>query len=360
MKGRVLVAGFATRHVAQSAYHAGYEVYAVDHFCDQDLCWYTRDRRSFEDLYELQICIDRMCSERHFDILVVTSGAENIDTMLPLFGTDPACVGKFLDKLEIQHFFEDLGLSVPPLANNSEFPCMIKPRKGAGGWRNQVISSGEEKDRWIELWPDVPYICQSIVEGLPASVSCIANGKEARAIAINRQYIRGDEGAKSYGFSGAVTPLLHSVTEEMIAVAEKAAARSGCVGSVGIDFVIGEKPWVIEINPRFQATLDTVEMATGCNLFELHINACKGLIPAKTPQPRCFAVRRILFADKDLIVKEDLKHLAPAIADIPWVGTEIEEGSAVLSAYGWGPTHKMALERLDKTITILSRYMSRW
>ena len=37
VKGRILVAGFATRHVAQSAALAGYEVCAVDHFCDQDL-----------------------------------------------------------------------------------------------------------------------------------------------------------------------------------------------------------------------------------------------------------------------------------------------------------------------------------
>ncbi|MFA5255043.1 MAG: ATP-dependent carboligase, partial [Methanoregula sp.] len=53
MKGRVLVAGFATRHVAQSAARAGYEVCAVDHFCDQDLFWCTEDRLKFGELDEL-------------------------------------------------------------------------------------------------------------------------------------------------------------------------------------------------------------------------------------------------------------------------------------------------------------------
>jgi hypothetical protein len=43
MKKKVLVAGFATRHVVQSAFGAGYEVYAVDHFCDQDLPFYARE-----------------------------------------------------------------------------------------------------------------------------------------------------------------------------------------------------------------------------------------------------------------------------------------------------------------------------
>ena len=46
MRGRVLVAGFATRHVAQSANRAGYEVCAVDHFCDQDLGWLPGTRKS--------------------------------------------------------------------------------------------------------------------------------------------------------------------------------------------------------------------------------------------------------------------------------------------------------------------------
>ncbi|MCA1917385.1 MAG: ATP-dependent carboligase, partial [Methanospirillum hungatei] len=34
---RILVAGFSTRHVVLSAIRAGYEVCAVDHFCDADL-----------------------------------------------------------------------------------------------------------------------------------------------------------------------------------------------------------------------------------------------------------------------------------------------------------------------------------
>ena len=37
MNGRLLVAGFSTRHIAASARRAGYGVVAVDHFCDLDL-----------------------------------------------------------------------------------------------------------------------------------------------------------------------------------------------------------------------------------------------------------------------------------------------------------------------------------
>jgi predicted ATP-grasp superfamily ATP-dependent carboligase len=345
--GRVLVAGFATRHVAQSARRAGYTVYAVDHFCDQDLGWYTEDCLSFDELDELPGKIAELASRHPVDALVVASGAETIGTTIPLCGTPPAKVERFLDKLEIQRFFEGLEVPVPPLAASDRFPVMVKPRRGAGGWRNAVARTAEDLHRWEEAWPDVPYIAQHLVDGVPSSVSCVADGRRARAVAVNRQILRG-EGESAHGFAGSVTPFSHPLAREMIAVAERIAAASGCVGSVGIDFVVGEKPWAIEINPRFQATLDTVEMAIQKSMFAMHMDACRGVIPAAVPAPRQVAVRRILFAERDMRLNIDLSALAPRIADIPWPGTEFEEGHAVVSVFGRGETEAAAYADLER------------
>src|SRR5512139_3217760 len=108
MNGRVLVAGFSTRHVAQSAQRAGYEVYAVDHFCDQDLSWYTKEREKFDDLADLPDAINKLSRHHRFDLFVATSGAEDLTAPLPLCGTPKDKIGRFLDKLDIQHFFEDM------------------------------------------------------------------------------------------------------------------------------------------------------------------------------------------------------------------------------------------------------------
>ncbi|ABN57452.1 MULTISPECIES: ATP-grasp domain-containing protein [Methanoculleus] len=353
MKGRVLVAGFATRHVAQSARRAGYTVYAVDHFCDQDLGWYTEDCLSFDELDELPGKIAEFAIRHPVDALVVASGAETIVTAIPLCGTPPAKVERFLDKLEIQRFFEGLDVPVPPLAAGC-YPAMIKPRRGAGGWRNAVVRAEEELRRWEETWPDIPYIAQALVDGIPSSVSCVADGRRARAIAVNRQILRGG-GESAHGFAGSVTPFSHPLAGEMIAAAERIAAASGCVGSIGIDFVVGEKPWAIEINPRFQATLDTVEMATQKSVFAMHMNACRGVIPAAVPAPRQVAVRRILFADRDMRLDADLASLAPRVADIPWPGTEFEEGHAVASIYGCGETEEEAYADLERNTAAVRR-----
>ncbi len=266
MKERVLVAGFATRHVAQSAHRAGYEVYAVDHFCDQDLRWYTKDCCTFDELAELYDRVIDMADRHSVDMLVVTSGAETIGTTIPLCGTPPAKVERYLDKMEIQRFFEELKVPVPPLAAEGAYPAMLKPRRGAGGWRNAVVRSGEERRRWEEAFPDAPYIAQQVVDGMPASVSCIADGTRALAIATNEQLLRG-KSAYAHGFAGSITPAGHPLADRMARIAEEIVAASGCLGSVGVDFMLGSDAWAIEINPRFQATLDTVEMATGMSVF---------------------------------------------------------------------------------------------
>lgn len=356
MKGRVLVAGFATRHVAQSAFRAGYTVCAVDHFCDQDLNWYTQDRKKFDELEELPAAIEEMSNRHQFDMLIVTSGAEDLPTRLSLCGTPREKVARFLDKLDMQHFFEGLGVPVPGIAKDGEFPAMIKPRRGAGGWRNAILTRTEELVVWQELYPDLPYLVQEVVEGVPSSVCCVADGTHARAITTNEQILRGD-GRAPFGFCGSITPFDNPEKSRMIAIAETVAAASGCTGTVGVDFVCGTEPCVVEINPRFQATVDTVEMALGCNLFQIHVDACHGVMPGPLPDPARFAARSIVFADRDLTLRSDLVHLSPIVADIPYPDTFFEEDQAIVSVYGWGKTKSAALLLLDKHIKTVQQYL---
>jgi predicted ATP-grasp superfamily ATP-dependent carboligase len=354
----VLIAGFATRHVAQSAWKAGYVVYAVDHFCDQDLSWYTRDRLKFEELEDLPDGIAAMAGRHRIDYFVPTSGAETLGPSIPIAGTDTGTASRLLDKLEVQRFFEAEGIPAPPIAGDEDFPYIMKPRRGAGGWRNAIIHSRDDLTRWREEGPEVEAILQKQVPGVPASVSCLSDGSHAVALVANEQMLRGGD-LSPFGFIGSVTPLHHPLAGRMKGLAEEAAGASGCVGSVGVDFVLGEDVVAIEVNPRFQATVDTVEASTGVSLFSLHMEACRGTLPVTVPDPVGFAARRILFADRDLVVNEDLSRFAPRVADIPWPSTRFEEGQAVVSVLGRGRDRSGALRDLDNTLNKLKRYMGR-
>jgi predicted ATP-grasp superfamily ATP-dependent carboligase len=355
MSRKVLVAGFATRHVVQSAFGAGCEVYAVDHFCDQDLSFYARESTPFAELEELPAAIDDMCSRHPPDIMVVTSGAEALSSRT-FCGTPPERVRRFLDKLETHRFFEEIGIPAPALRPEGTYPAMLKPRAGSGGWRNRLVNSNEEREAWISQFGDIPVTIEEIVEGVPCSVCCLASAGGSVAVAVNRQILRGSGGSE-FGFCGSVTPYWNGKEKELAAYAERIVDASGCLGSIGVDFVSGAQIAAIEVNPRFQATLDTIEMATGINLFSAHVAACQGSLPERMPSCRQVAIREILFADRDLTIRADLKRLHPVIADIPWPGSFFEEGQAVVSVYGWGVDEEDAWIILDKHIKIASQHI---
>lgn len=354
----ILVVGFSTRHVVSSAFRAGYRVCAIDHFCDRDLRDSTFACTSFEELTEIPGIISQICSEHPVDAIIATSGAEELETLpVPLLGCNPRIAARFLDKGQAQEFFEAGGWPVPAIARPGRFPAILKPRKGAGGWRNALVSSSEDINSWEETFPDVPYLLQEVAPGIPVSVCCATDGRRARALAVNLQILRGTGDAR-YGFCGSQTPFRHPMSREMRRMAEDIASASGCRGVIGIDFLLTEdRIFPIEINPRFVATLDTIERATGLNLVQIHVDACHGILPGEIPEPERVAVRKILFAPRGITISDDLSPLIPSVADVPVPPAEFPAGDAVISVYGEGYDEPSAYAALDKTIIAVSQYM---
>ena len=268
---RVLIAGFTTRHVACSAHAAGYRVCTVDHFCDRDLSRYADDCLSFDDLDSLPAAIEQMSARHDCDIFVPTSGAERLPVGIPRYGPAPERAATFLDKSLTSRFFLETGVPAPATLPERTYPAMVKPRSGSGGGVMRYCITMMNGANGKKNLDEPPALWQEVVHGIPASVCCVTDGTRARAVAVNEQLLRGGEDA-AYGFSGSVTPFIHPLADEMVSHAEKIASASGCIGTIGVDFVVGEKPYAIEVNPRFQGTVDTVEMATGINLFSLHVD----------------------------------------------------------------------------------------
>ena len=221
---KVLVAGYTTRHVAASAARAGYEVYAIDHFCDQDLIWCTKDHLAFDEIDELPFAISDMLGEYDIDYVVTTSGAELLDVKNRL-GTQVSIAERFMDKGKTQEFFERIGVPVPRRLGYGQYPAMMKTLSGAGGWRNAVVHSDAERKEWEEFVDHVPSMAQE-----PSLVSrqvypVLGRGTLHRPLCKRADPRGGDECA--FAFSGSLTPCgihlqTHDGTREKI-VAEAAA-----------------------------------------------------------------------------------------------------------------------------------------
>lgn len=112
---------------------------------------------------------------------------------------------------------------------------LIKPRTSCGGEGIQKVESGSE-----EL-PD-GYIAQEYVQGEDISVSLLV-GSDTRVLSVNKQLV---DDFKCYGVT-----IPFEVGEEVLEEAIKAAESiKGLFGYVGVDMVLGDAPYVVEVNPR--------------------------------------------------------------------------------------------------------------
>jgi len=350
---RVLVIGYNTRHIMCSAKRAGFYVESVSHYEDSDLIKCGDVTRFIRDEFPGVITdadytgVKALVKGLAYDHAILAAGFETLDIPRTA-GNSPSLSSFVNNKDRLRDKLQSLGYPVPKhfdLEDNLSFPVILKPKRGAGGFKNVLVRDKQHLQRSIEQYHDNgwdDFFLEEYVRGVDASASVLSTGKQALTTAINEQLI----GLKNLGpmrrfsFCGSLTPLRTNYAKEIEEISNSIATDLGLVGTNGIDFIIGATgPVVIEINPRFQGTLDTIEGALDINLVEAHIRSCQGdLIPPA--RYNRFACRMIHFAEHDLCVTKTCDHAN--YMDVPRQGTFIERAKPVISAIGYGKSRDCA------------------
>ncbi|VVB63417.1 ATP-grasp domain protein [uncultured archaeon] len=142
----------------------------------------------------------------------------------------------------------------------------------------------------------------------------------------------------------------------MAAMADEIVSDLGYVGTNGVDILQTQNaPVVVEVNPRIQGSLDAVEMSTGKNIFQAHVDAFGGILPEK-PTPKKVAGRAILFADENVKIGEPLTRLILGkdwITDVPRPGSVIKKSDPVASVLATGRGRAEVLDLLMARTTML-------
>ena len=366
---RVLVVGQNVRHIAASASRAGHRVFAAD--CYRDLDLIEAAHRSLlldadpsscpaELERSARLLIRQVLGTDQIDGLVLGPGIEEMRIEggefegVKVLNNPPEKTSKVSDKLWLGRWLEGEGFPKVPTRTLAEagdfeaFPLMVKPRKGAGGVENRLVFTEEEV---ADIRGDL--IVQEVVVGTPASISVVADGEGAVAVSANEQLIGTDWlGGTGFRYCGNVSPLDPSIDaseqREMMDIGEEIAVRLGLIGSNGIDFVITESgPVVLEVNPRFQGSLDAVEISTGMNLFQAHLLSFEGTLPNR-PKPRGFGGRAVLFAEAEAKIERDLKTVTAWIADVPRPGTVAKRGDPVSAILSFADDRTGAIDLLKR------------
>ncbi len=379
----ILVIGFNTRNVVCSASRAGYTVCSIDAFCDFDLqeCAHAStflECKTVQELHQLEASrINTQMAEfgLEFDALVPGSGLEMLDHddfPCPVLASSPDAMQKASDKLYLSKRLEALGIPHPRCYSPEEldaieYPVMVKPISGGGGIFNRVARNRQELLAILEelngLNPELTeqtVIIQEFLEGVPSSVSLLSTKNEALSVAVNEQLIGISWLSRlPFAYCGNVTPFRTDQAEEMEALAEELVLEFKLLGSNGVDFLVTERgPIVLEINPRFQGSLDTVEKAMKINLFEAHAGCFRGELPEK-PKSNCFAARGVIYSERELFIDIKLMDLIlrEKSADIPSKGSIIELDEPLTSLFTCAPTREEAVLSLKRGVNRVKAFI---
>jgi len=105
---------------------------------------------------------------------------------------------------------------------------------------------------------------------------------------------------------------------------------------------------VIEVNPRFQGTIECVERVFGLNLVEAHVRACvERRLPAILNETETFCMRLVLFA-KQRSAAPDLSAVKEC-RDVPSPGAIVEGGEPLCSIVMQNPSRNALLKKEKQT-----------
>ncbi|MGV8127374.1 MAG: ATP-grasp domain-containing protein [Methanothrix sp.] len=160
-------------------------------------------------------------------------------------GASPAAAALAADKLLCTRALAHAGVPVAEIVEKPdpvEKGCMryvVKPRTGCG-------SEGVRITSYARAGPGE--IVTRYHEGLHLSASFIAGREGFLPLTINRQIM--DFSGEGPKYQGSQVPYKTPRAGEIWAAAKKASEALGLRGYAGIDFVLGEEPWAVDVNAR--------------------------------------------------------------------------------------------------------------
>ena len=210
-------------------------------------------------------------------------------------GASPAAAALAADKLLCTKALAKAGVPVAEIVEKPdpvEKGCqryVVKPRTGCG-------SEGVRITSYARAGPGE--IVTRYHEGLHLSASFIVGKEGFLPLTLNRQLIDFADGKMRY--QGSQVPYRTPRAAEIWEAAEKAADVLGLRGYAGIDFVLGEKPWAVDVNARPTTSIIGIARVMKEQIGDLIVRARFGGLPE-----RVHLEGESIFRKGDLALKPD-------------------------------------------------------
>ncbi len=359
----VLILGTSCRAAAFSALRSGLRPLCADYFADRDLAEICTVER-----------IDPLSGRRDFLRVAeslppspwfYTGGFENRPAWVEqiarrhhLWGASAQSLRFVRNPTRIAALLHAHGIPVPAVRRDPQgLPrdgsWLIKPVRSGGGRGIRPLL-----DEHAQSYSG--HYFQERIVGPSFSAFYIGTGEQTRLVGVTQQLL-GVPGSP-FGYRGSIGPwpLDETLTAKLRRLGAVLASASGLLGWFGIDFALkDDEPWPIEVNPRYTASTEIHELASGHALLPEHRAACAAAQPYKReitiPRKPRIVAKLIMHASRELIAPE----IAPGdhsasdrfelreIADVPWPGTRFAAGDPVITLMAWGEDLPHCQSRMD-------------
>lgn len=364
-----LVLGLSTRAIAESAVRGGNSVFTLDYFGDRDQRALVKNHSLSRD-YGLSFSAASLLKasvDLEFDAVFYTSNLENHPKVVEkladradVLGNGAEVLRRVRDWAVLRAFCRQKSIPHPATLlpgeeklATSEFNWLCKPVSGGGG-------SGIRP--WDGCRLKRNFILQAYVDGLPASVAFVADGKKGVVIGLTHQLIGHHKfGANDYCWCGNILPLpmeynkSRYVLDEVEKMVSLLTRHFGLKGVGGIDIIISDGPdgqphaFLVEINPRYTASMELIEWGYGLNIYSLNLDAVNGYLPEFSLSGHLdgpFFGKSIVFARNSIIIPETKGWSKRGWRDIPFPRDKIRKGRPVCTVFAGGNTHSECLTNL--------------
>lgn len=289
--------------------------------------------------------------ERNADLLAAVSAGRE------LLGPTPDALRRAKHPLAFAALLRELGLPHPETRRDpppvDDIASWLAKRVGGAGGAH-VRPAAEAAG--MSPTPDRYY--QRRVAGRPVSVLVAGDGaSQAVSLAHSEQWPDPTpERPFRYGGAAAPASLPDRLTARLAETAAQVAAAAGLRGFGSVDLLVdGDDFHVLELNPRWGAAFDAYERAHDVPLFALHVDACRGRLPAPFPPPARAAASAILWAPERTVIPDGFRW-PTWTADRGTPRTVVPSGGPVCTILGEGLTAAEAREIVGtRALALLAR-----
>jgi hypothetical protein len=153
---------------------------------------------------------------------------------------------------------------------------VVKPVNGCGTQGVRLTNAAPGKGEFFQQYLDGEHYSVSLVASRVSGEVCLYySGAPPLALALNRQFITiGLDGA--FRYEGGETPVHIEREAEITGIAKKAVSVLGCQGYCGVDLVLADKAYVVDVNPRITTSLVGIAAVMEEEIAQLIVDASHG------------------------------------------------------------------------------------